>query len=104
VTMNDDHCTRGNNRVAAAKNARSGVVSGGRPTRRRNTASSWRSTTISKSFKSLERKPEDYQLPNAVKCDVTDRQKHDASLKKDESAAILRRSTKNTPPAGVRRS
>src|SRR5688572_23448202 len=27
-------------------------------------------------------KPEDYQLQNAVKCDVADRQKHGASLRK----------------------
>jgi hypothetical protein len=37
------------------KNVRAAVVSGGQATRRRKTASSWRSTTISNSLNSAER-------------------------------------------------
>lgn len=56
VTKNTLHRARGSSRLAAARKARSAGTSAGRETCRRSTASSWRSTTISSSLKSAERK------------------------------------------------
>jgi hypothetical protein len=56
VTMKDRQRVRGSSRLAAARKIRSAHVIGGRLDRRRRIASSWRSTTISKSLKSVERR------------------------------------------------
>ena len=56
VTKNAPHRGLGSSRLAAARKARSAGRNAGRDTCRRSTASSWRSTTISSSLKSDERK------------------------------------------------
>src|SRR5436309_12900204 len=78
LTINDAQLARGNSRLAADKSTRSAVLSPGRPTWRRRTANSWRSTTISNSLNSCERKARATNC-STLKCDVTDGEDHDAS-------------------------
>jgi len=84
VTMNEVHFARGNNRLAAAKNARSAVVSGGRPIRRRKTGQLVAKHDDLQHLQVIGTKPEDHELQNALKRDVADRQEHDASVEEDE--------------------
>lgn len=56
LTNSELQLARGSSRLAAASSARSACRSRGRPTCRRRTSSSWRSTMISNSLNSVERK------------------------------------------------
>jgi len=55
-TTNERQPDRGSSRLAAARNTRSADFRSARPLCRRSTASSWRSSTISSSLNSSERK------------------------------------------------
>ena len=65
--QNEGQLVRGSSRLAAARKTRSTGLSSGRPTRRRDTASSWRSTTISSSLNSSE------QSRSASENEITER-------------------------------
>jgi hypothetical protein len=94
VTKNERHRALGSSRLAAARKARSAGRSAGRETCRRSTPTSWRSTTISSSLKSDERK---HSNTSAItRPDIT--YKNDAST----SPSHPRQSQRHYGPAAIK--